>query len=402
MKRRQSMARSFRVLLVILVLFIAMPVALFAQRATASDLSGTIHDESGAVLPGVTVTATNAATNQTRTAVSDKEGRYYIGALPPGVYTISTELAGFAAQQRKGIRLQIGQLAEMNFTLRPGTTESIVITARSPVIDPTQTTVSTVVGQEQIDALPTNGRNFLSFSVITPGVTFDRTPQQGASATSGLTFGGPRARSNNIMVDGVDNNDPIVGAVRATFSQEAIQEFQVLTNSYSAEFGKATGGIVNIITRSGTNETLGNVFEFFRNDRLNSKGHFERFDVFGQLDRSAEGAVPAEPVRLHPGRTDQARSDVLLSLCRESVDSGEQLRDHRSGGRRSAEQERFSHRVGERSLRCAIEGIPREDRSSVRAGPQPDGPRKLRESDQSEHRAVRRNYGEEPRRRAES
>jgi len=275
------MARSFRVLLVILVLFIAMPVALFAQRATASDLSGTIHDESGAVLPGVTVTATNAATNQTRTAVSDKEGRYYIGALPPGVYTISTELAGFAAQQRKGIRLQIGQLAEMNFTLRPGTAEAIVITARSPVIDPTQTTVSTVVGQEQIDALPTNGRNFLSFSVITPGVTFDRTPQQGASATSGLTFGGQRARSNNIMVDGVDNNDPIVGAVRATFSQEAIQEFQVLTNSYSAEFGKATGGIVNIITRSGTNETLGNVFEFFRNDRLNSKGHFERFNVFG-------------------------------------------------------------------------------------------------------------------------
>lgn len=275
------MALSARILLVILILLMAFPVALFAQRATAADLTGRIDDESGAVLPGVVVSATNTATNQVRTAVTDKEGRYYIGALPPGVYTIAAELAGFAPLQRKGVRLNIGQLVEMNFRLRPGAAEAIVITARAPVVDPTQTTVSTVVGQEQIDALPTNGRNFLSFSVITPGVTTDRTPQQGASATSGLTFGGQRARSNNIMVDGVDNNDPIVGAVRATFSQEAIQEFQVLTNSYSAEFGKATGGIVNIITRSGTNEMRGDVFEFFRNKSLNSKGHFERFDVFG-------------------------------------------------------------------------------------------------------------------------
>ncbi len=275
------MAKSIRIL-VVMIFLVALPIALFAQaRATAADLSGTINDESGAVLPGVTITATNVATNQSRTGVTDNQGRYYIGALPPSTYTIGVQLSGFAPQERKAIRLQIGQLAEMNFKLRPGTAEAIVVSARAPVIDPTQTTVSTVIGQEQIDSLPTNGRNFLSFSVITPGVTTDRTPQQGASATSGLTFGGQRARSNNIMVDGVDNNDSIVGAVRATFSQEAIQEFQVLTNSYSAEFGKASGGIVNIITRSGTNETLGDVFEFFRNDHLNAKGHFEQFNVFG-------------------------------------------------------------------------------------------------------------------------
>jgi len=229
----------------------------------------------------VTVVATNPATNQSRSAVTDREGRYYIGALPPGTYTISAELSGFASQKRNGVRLVIGQLADLNFALRAGTSEAIVVSARAPVVDTTETSVSTVVGQEQIDSLPTNGRNFLSFSVITPGVTTDRTPQQGASATSGLTFGGQRARSNNIMVDGVDNNDPVVGAVRSTFSQEAIQEFQVLTNSYSAEFGKASGGVVNIITRSGTNEMLGNAFEFFRNDHLNAKGRFERFDVFG-------------------------------------------------------------------------------------------------------------------------
>jgi len=275
------MASRVRVLLLML-LILAAPVVVFAQaRLTAADVQGTIQDQSGGLLPGVTVTATNTATNQSRTTVTDREGRYYIGALQPGVYTISAELAGFAPQKRKDLRLVIGQLADLHFTLRAGTAEAIVVSANAPVVDTTETSVSTVIGQEQIDSLPTNGRNFLSFSVITPGVTTDRTPQQGASATSGLSFGGQRARSNNIMVDGVDNNDPIVGAVRATFSQEAIQEFQVLTNSYSAEFGKASGGVVNIITRSGTNEPSGNAFEFFRNKSLNSKSHFERFDVFG-------------------------------------------------------------------------------------------------------------------------
>jgi hypothetical protein len=268
-----------------LVLIVATtPLAVFAQaRLTAADLQGTVQDESGAVLPGVTVVATNTATNQSRSAVTGRDGRYYIGALQPGTYSISAELSGFAAQKRKDVRLSIGQLADLSFVLRPGTSEAIVVSAQAPVVDTTQTSVSTVVGQEQIDALPTNGRNFLSFTVITPGVTTDRTPQQGASATSGLSFGGQRARSNNIMVDGVDNNDPIVGAVRATFGQEAIQEFQVLTNSYSAEFGKASGGVVNIITRSGTNETKGNVFEFFRNKSLNAETHFiQQFDSSGR------------------------------------------------------------------------------------------------------------------------
>lgn len=259
-----------------------LPVVAFAQaRLTGSDLQGTVRDDSGGVLPGVTVTATSTATNLSRSATTDSTGRYYIPALTAGLYDVSAELSGFAPQKRSGYRLILGQRADLDFTMRVGASESIVVSAAAPVVDTTQADVSTVVSQEQIDNLPTNGRNFLSFSVLTPGVTNDRTPQQGASATSGLSFGGQRARSNNIMVDGVDNNDPIVGAVRATFSQEAIQEFQVLTNSYSAEFGKASGGVVNIITRSGTNDPGGNLFYFFRNDSLNSKSIFEREDIFG-------------------------------------------------------------------------------------------------------------------------
>ena len=141
--------------------------------------------------------------------------------------------------------------------------------------------VSSVVADQQIQGLPINGRNFISFAVITPGVTIDNTPQQGASATSGLSFAGQRARSNSVMVDGLDNNDAALGSVRAVFSQEAVREFQVLTNSYSAEFGKASGGVVNIVTKSGSNEVHGNVFGYFRDDALNSKSHFEQFDVFG-------------------------------------------------------------------------------------------------------------------------
>jgi len=289
----------------VLVFLLLTPVLVFAQaRLTGSDLQGSVRDESGGLLPGVTVTATNAATNQSRSGVTESDGTYYIPALPAGLYNVTADLSGFAPQSRNDIRLLLGQRVDLDFTMRVGATESIVVSAVAPVVDTTQADVSTVVSQEQIDSLPTNGRNFLSFSVLTPGVTNDRTPQQGASATSGLSFGGQRARSNNIMVDGVDNNDPIVGAVRATFSQEAIQEFQVLTNSYSAEFGKASGGVVNIITRSGTNDPSGNLFYFFRDDSMNTKSIFEKEDVFGNsidrdkapFDQSQYGATFGGPI----------------------------------------------------------------------------------------------------------
>lgn len=258
-----------RFVLFILVLLI-VPASAFAQaRLTGGDIQGTVLDNTGGAMPGVTVTATHVATNQSRSVTTDAAGKYYLPALSAGVYTVHAELSGFQPQTKSDVRLQLGQRLDLDFVLNVGTTEAITVTASSVIVDTTEPAVATVVSQEQIDSLPTNGRDFLAFSVLTPGVTTDRTPQQGASMTSGLSFGGQRARSNNIMVDGVDNNDPVVGAVRATFSQEAIQEFQVLTNSYSAEFGKASGGVVNIITRSGTNDPGGNVFYFHRDKSLN-------------------------------------------------------------------------------------------------------------------------------------
>lgn len=282
------MASRFSWLAIALAGLVGLAGAASAQtRSTSADISGVIYDQSKAVLPGALVTVTNAETGLVRTAVTDQEGRYALPALPPGTYRVVAELAGFAPQEREDVRLTLGAALDLSFTLQlSGTQESVTVVAATPVVDTQKTAVAAVVSQQQIESLPINGRNFISFSVITPGVSTDRTPQQGASATSGLTFAGQRARSNNISVDGLDNNDSSVGAVRATFSQEAVREFQVLTNSYSAEFGKASGGVVNIITKSGTNRTTGNVFAYFRDESLNAKEHFERFDPSGAaIDR---------------------------------------------------------------------------------------------------------------------
>ena len=209
-------------------------VAMAQSRATTADVTGTVLDQTDAALPGATVTATNTATNAVRSTTTDGQGRFTIPALPPGTYTVVCELTGFTTEKAEHVTLTLGEWRMLEFNLRvAGTTEEVRVSEQAPLVDIQNTSVSSVVSQEQIESLPINGRNFISFSVITPGVTVDQTPQQGASATSGLTFAGQRARSNNITVDGLDNNDITLGSVRATFSQEAVREFQVLTNSYS-------------------------------------------------------------------------------------------------------------------------------------------------------------------------
>jgi hypothetical protein len=251
-------------------------------RATSADLTGVVYDQTKAVLAGAQVSATSSESGLTRRIFTGADGRFAIQALPLGSYVVRAEASGFAPLVRESIVLTLGVTVDIELTMAlAGTVEEVRVEAGTPIVDPQKTAVATILSQDQIDSLPINGRNFLSFSIITPGVTTDRTPQQGAAATSGLTFTGQRARSNNITVDGVDNNDAALGAVRATFSQEAVREFQVLTNSYPAEFGKASGGVVNIVTKSGTNRLAGNAFFYFRDETLNAKEHFEKYDSAG-------------------------------------------------------------------------------------------------------------------------
>jgi hypothetical protein len=257
--------------------------------ATGAELTGVVRDQTGGVLPGSTVTATSLETNATRTVTTDPEGRFVIPALPPATYRIRAELQGFSPHVLDEVRLLLGSRVELEFTLAiAGAQEAVMVVGAESAVEARKTAVSHVIARQQIETLPIDRRNFITFTILTPGVTTDRIPQQthGATPSSGLSFAGQRPRSNNITVDGVDNNDLAVGSVRATFSQDAVREFQVLANSYSAEFGKASGGVVNIVTKSGGNTPAGSAFFYLRDDVLNAKGHFERFDPTGtRIDR---------------------------------------------------------------------------------------------------------------------
>ena len=295
-----------RLILFLVAAWLAIPASAFAQaRLTGADLDGVVTDQTGAVLPGCLVTVTSLDTDISRTVVTDATGHYNVPALPPGAYSVTASLSGFKVQRRDRVDLSLGQSVRIDFSLVVATASAVTVSGEVPLVSASRTEVSTVISQEQISSLPSNGRNFIGFAIVAPGVGTDRTPLQGAAATSGLSFTGQRGRSNNIMVDGLDNNDPVVGSVRATFSQEAVREFQVLVDSYSAEFGKASGGVVNIVTKSGTNTAHATAFLYIRDRALNAKGYFDKFDIFGNpvsidkppFSQEQWGATAGGPVR---------------------------------------------------------------------------------------------------------
>lgn len=249
-----------------------------AQVASA-DLKGTITDPSKAVIAGAKVTAANVNTGVVRSTVSDETGEYRISLLQPGEYDLTVEAPGFAAQHRKGILLTVGQAAVINIDLQLGIeTTEIEVTASAPVVEIERTNQSDTITQRPIQDLPIDGRNFLNFSLLTagvveenPAVTESLVPQL---PTSRLSFAGQNGRSNNVTIDGVDNNDVADNAVRPTISQEAVQEFQINRSTYNAEFGRVGGGVINIVSKGGTNQFHGSVFEYFRHERLDARNVF--------------------------------------------------------------------------------------------------------------------------------
>ncbi len=253
------------------VVFSLCAVSLHAQATgtTTGDIRGRVSDESGGALPGVTVTATGQETGLVRTDTSGGDGSFAIRLLPPGLYRVAASIPGFQPGALEGVRVTIGSSASVDFRLQvAGVAEAVTVRGEAGLIDPASTEVSKTIGETKIRNLPINQRNFLDFALTTPGVTQERGPQSGAASTSGLSINGQSPRYNNVVVDGVDNNDEAVGSVRSTFSQEAVQEYQVVQSPFASEYGKMTGGIINIVTRSGTNEFHGSGFYFFRDDSL--------------------------------------------------------------------------------------------------------------------------------------
>ncbi len=246
-------------------------VSAFAQaQAAASDLSGTVVDPNGAVIPGAIVTARNIGTGISRTAIAGDDGTYTLLALPPGEYEVTAEAATFKKVSISPVRLTVGQSAELKITMQVGAQDAVVtVTGESvELIETTKTTISTTIEQERIENLPINERSATGFALTISTVGRDNGRPIGPAPTSGLNIGGQRGRSTLVQVDGADFTDNSINAARSTVSQEAVQEYQVTTNSYMPEFGRATGGIVNVVTKSGTNEVRGNVFGFLRHKSI--------------------------------------------------------------------------------------------------------------------------------------
>src|SRR5215475_7258995 len=257
-------------------LVILMTLRVLAQTpSTGAQLSGSILDPKGAVVPGATVTLRSDTVGIEQTVVSDASGQYRFLLVPAGQYTLSVQAAGFGRFTDKGISLTVGQIANLPITLQLTTvTAEVSVTTDASIVETQRTSVATTMDQTRIDNLPINGRNYINFTLTNSQVARDTTPSIGAAPTSGLNVGGQRARSNLVNVDGEDAIDNSVNGVRSTVSQEAVQEFQIITNGYAAEYGRASGGVVNIITRSGTNELHGSAFGYLRNRNIQAVNPF--------------------------------------------------------------------------------------------------------------------------------
>src|SRR5947209_7881967 len=265
-----------RLILLCLAILITTSAAFAQAQANAADLRGFVRDPNGAAVAGATVTARNPAINLERPATSDSNGFYQIINLPPGDYEITVEAANFKRAVVPAIKLTVGQRADLDIPLEVGAvTGSVTVTsATTEVVETSRTAVATTVDQQRIDNLPINERNYINFALTTSTVTRDNGRPIGPAPTSGLNFGGQRGRSNLVQVDGADNTDNSVNASRSTVSQEAVQEFQVVTNSYAPEFGRTSGGVVNVVTKSGTNQVHGNVFGFLRHKSYQARNPF--------------------------------------------------------------------------------------------------------------------------------
>ena len=296
---RSKLVRFFQLTTLLLVSLAAASVALGQAQSNAADLQGTVKDASSAVVPNASVTARNPATNVSRSATTNEDGLYRIINLPPGTYEVTVEAPNFKKAFLPNINVTVGQTAQLDVNLELGEiSETVTISdATSEVVETNKTAVATTIDQQRINNLPINERNYLSFALTTSTVGRDNGRPIGPAPTTGLNFGGQRGRSNLVQVDGADNTDNSVNASRSTVSQEAVQEFQVVTNSFAPEFGRSAGGVVNVVTKSGTNDLHGNMFGFLRHRSFQARNAFAPiedppftraqygFTIGGPLDR---------------------------------------------------------------------------------------------------------------------
>lgn len=262
----------------VLMFTIAAPAA--AQLDTATVI-GIVTDAQGAVIPGATITATNRNSGFVRATTSDADGRYRLAALTPGRYEVTAELQGFSRVLHDGLTFSLGSETVLNFSLQVGSlSEAVTVTAETPIVQTTTAAVETRLDRATIDVLPIIGRSYESLLRLAPG----------AQGSNGTSFVGSRGRSNQWNIDGVDNSEDISGYSRQSLALDSVQEVQILVTGFKAEYGQASGGVVNVVTRSGTNSMRGSGFMLFRDQSLMARSPY------------ADRSLPADPFqRIHYG-----------------------------------------------------------------------------------------------------
>src|SRR3954463_7814274 len=263
--------------------------SVFAQ-GTSGTITGRVIDQQGAAVPGVTVSAKSATTGFTRSEVSDAEGVYRLSALPVGVYDVTAELQGFTTVSKKAIAVNVAQTQTVDFTLAVGAmAETVNVTGAAPLIETTASSVGSVVDIKRIEAIPLNGRQFANLAATVPGVGLSFHSDPTKSTQYAPLVNGGAGRNINYQIDGGGNNDDNVGGLLQQFPLEAVQEFNFQTQRFKAEYGRSNGGVLSVVTKSGTNLWSGSGFEFFRDKSMNALTETEKLPQVNGTGQAVKG-----------------------------------------------------------------------------------------------------------------
>ena len=274
-------------------------LAIAAQQPTAT-LTGVVTDPNGAVIPNATVQVTNKAMNFARTTVSNDEGVYVVSNLPVGEYDVTVSSTGFKTKTNEStVVANVGQTVTLNARLEVGDVKEITtdLTGEMPLIDVDSSEVDAVIDNKVIENLPLNGRNFLELALLTPGNSLAPNFDPTKTNTVVISSAGQMGRGGNVMIDGTDNNDDVVGGSLINISQDAVQEFQVITNRFSAEYGRSASSIINVVTKGGTNKVRGSLTFFERDRRLQGlPATFDRSQPTPPFDRQQYSFTLGGPI----------------------------------------------------------------------------------------------------------
>src|SRR6202453_1178207 len=301
---KDTILNAWRKAAFLLVLLFAFTSAAFCQLTTA-DILGSVTDATGAVVPNAKITLTNLGTNETRTDQSNSSGEYTFTLLPVGHYSVTIIAGGFQKSVTKDLSVEAGDRARNDVHLTLGSESTVIeVTASTPLLQADSATISSTVTSEAVQDLPLNGRNFVQLVALVPGanpgagngLSSGGRPDDRRTNAAGLSVNGQDESLNNWVVDGIDDNERIIGTIGVKPNVEGINEITIETNSYAPEAGRTAGGVINIVTKSGTNQFHGSVYEYFRNDIFDGRNFFQNTGPKPELRQNQYGASIGGPI----------------------------------------------------------------------------------------------------------